>query len=164
MPTPHKCHPLLAIKPPCDITAVLNPHLQGALEWLQWTSPTTSAPTSQYSMPQHSTPKRKLPCVPWVLCPPSEQKILLAWSGQTQLSLIPWLPLHWHPWPRLCQNTSPALFGSVIHTPCMLCHKLWMWPVPPIHSLEFPLGAIQPTCPRRCFNCKGRWTQPWNSC
>ena len=61
--TPHRCHPLLAMKPPCDITAVLNQHLQWALEWLQQTSPTTSAHTSQHSMPQHSTPKRKPPSV-----------------------------------------------------------------------------------------------------
>ena len=33
-----------------------NLHFQGALQWLQWTSPTTSAPISQ-----HSTPGRKLP-------------------------------------------------------------------------------------------------------
>ena len=36
--------PFLAIKPPCEITIVLNLHLQGALEWLQLTSPTVSAP------------------------------------------------------------------------------------------------------------------------
>ena len=52
---------LLAIKPLCDIVAVLNQHLQGTLEWLQDTSPATSTPTSQHSMPQHSKLKRKLP-------------------------------------------------------------------------------------------------------
>ena len=46
----------LAIKPPHDIATAFNLHLQGALEWLQQTSPTTSAPISQ-----HSTSGRKLP-------------------------------------------------------------------------------------------------------
>ena len=48
-------HPLPAMKPPHDIAAVLNQHLQGALEQLQWTPPATFTPTSQQSMPQHST-------------------------------------------------------------------------------------------------------------
>ena len=42
---------LLAIKPPCDITTVLNLHFQGALEWLHQISHAASAPTSQHSMP-----------------------------------------------------------------------------------------------------------------
>ena len=48
----------LAIGLPCNITTAINLCLQGAVEWLQLTSPTTSAPITQ-----HSTPRRKLPSV-----------------------------------------------------------------------------------------------------
>ena len=46
----------LAIEPLHHITVAFNLHLQGALEQLQWTSPTTSAPISQHSMPGRKPP------------------------------------------------------------------------------------------------------------
>ena len=64
LPTPHRCQPLPAIEPPCDITVVLNQHLKGALEWLQWTSPTTSVPASQHSMPRRKPPSVALGALP----------------------------------------------------------------------------------------------------
>ena len=58
MPILHRYHPLPSIKPPWYITMVLNLHLQGALEQLQWTSSATYSPASYHSMP-----RRKLPSV-----------------------------------------------------------------------------------------------------
>ena len=46
------------IEPPCDIAMAINLHLQGALVWLWWASPTALAPVSQ-----HSTPRREPPSV-----------------------------------------------------------------------------------------------------
>ena len=48
--------PADAIKPPCDFAMAINQHLQGALEWLQWTSSTASTPVSQCSMPWKEPP------------------------------------------------------------------------------------------------------------
>ena len=47
-----------AIESQPNIAKTLNLHIQGVLEWLQQTSPTTSMPVSQ-----HSTPGKKLPSV-----------------------------------------------------------------------------------------------------
>ena len=52
------------VEPPCDITMALNLHLQGALEWLQWASPTASTPTSQCSMPRGQLPSVALGAPP----------------------------------------------------------------------------------------------------
>ena len=51
-------HLFSTIKPQPNITKTLNLHIQGALDRLQWTFPTTSIPIFQ-----HSTPRRKLPLV-----------------------------------------------------------------------------------------------------
>ena len=48
--------PAETTKPPGDIAMAINLQLQGALEWLQQTSPAASAPVAQ-----HSTLKRELP-------------------------------------------------------------------------------------------------------
>ena len=48
--------PISSVKPQPTITETLNLHIQGALEQLQQTSPATSMPVSQ-----HSIPRRKLP-------------------------------------------------------------------------------------------------------
>ena len=55
--------PFLAINLPCDITTVLNHHLQGALEWWQQTS-ANSAPASQHSMPKRKSPSAALGTLP----------------------------------------------------------------------------------------------------
>ena len=54
----HWCYPLLAstIEPPSDIAMAINLQLKGALEQLQWTSPTASAPVSQHGMPRRELP------------------------------------------------------------------------------------------------------------
>ena len=56
--------PFLAIEPPQDMAMVLNLHLQGALEQLQWTSPTASDTTSQHSMPWRKPPSGALGVLP----------------------------------------------------------------------------------------------------
>ena len=52
VPPLHWCYPLSGqyMEPPSDIAMAINLQLQGALEWLQWASPTASAPVSQCSM------------------------------------------------------------------------------------------------------------------
>ena len=47
-----------------DITTAINLKLQGALEQLQWTSPTASAPVSQCSMPRREPPSVALGALP----------------------------------------------------------------------------------------------------
>ena len=72
MPVPP---PSPAIGPLHDIAMAFNLHLQRALVWLQWTSPATSTPISQHSMPG-----RKLSSAALGLHPPPEQKIHLPWG------------------------------------------------------------------------------------
>ena len=49
-------------EPPCDIAMTMC--LQGALEWLQWASPTALAPISQHSMPSREPPSGALGALP----------------------------------------------------------------------------------------------------
>ena len=62
-----------AIKPQPNITKTLNFQIQGASEWLQQTSPTTSMPVSK-----HSTPGRKPPSVALGPPPPTGIEDLLS--------------------------------------------------------------------------------------
>ena len=145
-----------AIEPPCDIATAFKLHLQVAFEWLQWTSPATSDPILQ-----HSIPGRKPPSVAWGFCPPPDQKIHSAWRGWTVPD--PVATFYRCPYMQSCQKMSLALSKSVTHQPCLPCQKLWRWPIsPPLHSLRLPQGLIQPTCQMRCFDCKGRWMWPWS--
>ena len=109
-----------------------NLHHQGALKQLQWTSPATSVPISQHSMPI-----RKLPSVALGALPSTRAEDPLSLEGMD--SAVPDLmaPLHRLPQVSLCQNTSPVPFRSVTHPSHLPCQKLWTWPVsPPVHSLK----------------------------
>ena len=151
--------PFLAIKPHMT-SLVLNQHLQGALEWLQWTSPTTSAPASQHNMP-----RRKLLSVALGALPSSRAEDPLDLEGMdlaipdpmatsSQVSLGEVMPEHVPSIVQISHSPSPPAIS-----------KLQMWPAfPPVHSLKLPPGPIQPTCLMRCFECKGRWMQPWSGC
>ena len=44
------------VEPSHDITVAINQQLQGAMEQLQWASPTASAPASSHCMPKRETP------------------------------------------------------------------------------------------------------------
>ena len=107
--------PLLAITPPCDITMVLNLHLQGALEWLQQTSPVTSAPLSQHSMPG-----RKLLSAALGALPSTRVEDLHRFQGMELAIPDSMAPLHRHPWVRLHQSMPPTLCRSVTPLPNLL--------------------------------------------
>ena len=134
LPASCKCHPLLAVELPCDFTMALNLHLQRALEWLQETSPATSAPLSQHSMPE-----RKLLSVALDALLSPEWKIYSALREQSWSSLIPWLPLHRHPQAVLHQSMPPTLSRLVTPPSHLLYQKLQMRPAsPPVHCIKLP--------------------------
>ena len=152
--------PFLAVEPQHDIAMALNLHLQGTLEWLQWTSPTTSAPTSQYSMP-----RRKLPSVTLGAPPSARTEDPLSPEGME-------LPV-----PDPMATSSQASLGEVMseHIPSTV--EVSHSPSPPAVSKTLdvasispspqswaPPGLIQLTWPMRCFDCQGRWMQPWSGC
>ena len=126
-----------AIKPQPNITKILNLHIQGALEQLQQTSPTTSMPVSQ-----HSTPRRKLPSAALGALPPTrvEDPLDLEEAGSSMPSQ--WSLPHRHCSMQPHLMTSSPLSQLVIHHPHLLCQNLQLWPAfPPFHSLRFTLGA-----------------------
>ena len=47
--------PATSVEPSDDIATSINQQLQGALEWLQWASPTISTPVSLHSMPKRAS-------------------------------------------------------------------------------------------------------------
>ena len=47
--------PATSVKLSDDIATSINQQLQGALEWLQWASPTISTPVSLHSMPKRES-------------------------------------------------------------------------------------------------------------
>ena len=85
--------PFLAIESLCDSATVLNLHLQGALEWLQQTSPTVPAPASQHSMPRRKLLSAALGALPIQVShsssPPTVSKTLDAASISPVCSLNP---------------------------------------------------------------------------
>ena len=64
------------VKPQPHITETLNPHIQGALAWLQWTSSAPSMPVSQQSIPG-----RKLPSATLGVPPPTGVEYPLSLEG-----------------------------------------------------------------------------------
>ena len=142
----------LATEPPYDIIMAINWHLWGALEWLQWTSPTTSAPSLSTVCTEGGCHLQ-----PWGLSPPPEQKIHSAWRGWTWPSQIWWPPLHRYSHMWSSQKASLASSQSVTHCAHLPYWKLWRWPEsPPFHSHWLPPGQSQPICLMRCFDSKGR--------
>ena len=125
---------LLAIEPPCDITAVPNQHLLGAFEQLQWTS-ATSAPASQHSMPQHSTPKRKPPSAALGALPSTRAEDPLGLQGMD--SAIP----------DLMATSSQASTAKVM--PEHISSTIWVSHSPSLHAMSKTLDAasISP-CPQ----------------
>ena len=128
--------PAAVIDPPCDIAMAINLHIQGALEWLQWTSPMTSTPISQ-----HSTPGRKPPLAALGALPSTRAEDPLGLEGMD--SAIPGLmgtstqvPCRWP-----CLATSPVSLMSVTCHPHLPCQKHWRWLAsPPFHSPRLPPG------------------------
>ena len=84
------------IELPGDITMPINLQLQGALEWLQWASPTASAPVSQCSTLRREPPSAALGALPS--------------SGETEDPLRPQGRLS-HPCPNSKPHTDVSAHG-----------------------------------------------------
>ena len=147
LPTPHWCHPPLAIKPPYGIAAFLNLHLQGALEWLQQTSLATSAPTSQHSMLRRKPTSTALGV-------PSSTRAEDPLGLEGTDSAIPDLM-------ATSSQTSP---GEVTPDHIPITIQISYSPSLPAMLKTLDAASISPSPqfeppradPMRCFNCKGR--------
>ena len=149
MPVPP---PFLAIEPLCDITMTFNLHLQGALEWLQQTSPITSAPISQ-----DSTSGRKLPSAALGVPPSTRAEDPLGLEG-THLAIPDPMATSSQASPHA---VTPENIPSIVHishspSPPTMPKTLEATNISPTPQSQAPPGPIQPTCQMRCLGCKGR--------
>ena len=139
-----------SVEPPSDITMAINLQLQGALEWLQWASPTASSPVSQHSMLRREPPSAVLGV------PPSTKETEDPLGPEGMDSTIPALM-------ATLMQTSPwaATLGG---TPA----SLTLPTAPANHAkgtgggehVYFPPGLYKLDCQISYFYYRRKWTWP----
>ena len=140
----------LAIKHLCDITMPFNLHLQGALEQLQQTSPTTSPTISQHGMPG-----RKPPSAALGVLPSTRAEDPVSWKG-TDTAIPDLMATSSQAFPcAVTQKNIPSII-QVSHSPSpsTVPKTPEMASISPTPQSQAPPGPIQPTCQMRCLDCK----------
>ena len=142
------------VAPSCNIAMAINQQLQGAMEWLQWASPTILTPVSL-----HSIPKRDLPSAALGALTPSEVTEG-PFRPNEEDPAVP-APMA-SPIQASLQVVTPEDVPSITH----VSHSPSLPTMPkipeaastfPIPQLQAPPGLIQPDCQRWCFSCRGKW-------
>ena len=149
--------PAIPVKHVCDIAMVINQQWLGALEWLQWASPTSLTPVSQHSMLRREPPSVALGAPP----PSGVIEDSLEPNGKEPTDPTQMASPTQASQQAVTPENYPASPTLVTHCPCQLCQKHWRQPAsPPFHILRLPPRSDQFTCQMRSLDCKGRWMQP----